>query len=293
MVCAGWLRHLARTAPDADVWVDCHSPGLSQLLLGDLHPRVRFVDTLWRMSWAAPDDPAAAAEFVAGAVRRAGTVAAMDAGPRVLLGADVLHVVGGGYVNTIWPRHYGLVAGIVEAARISGARTGITGHGLLPLGAGADEVVRGLAAELTVCDVRDQPSQQLLAGVSGPRLSATGDDLLLAFSRALFDTRKSPDVIVAAQSDMLDHPLDRLTDLIGRVLEAWEVEPHRWGGSSRSHRPTGRPTTRWSRGCPGCASTRSWRCGSRGCRRDPASAGCRPASTRTCLPPRRAAGVWP
>ena len=113
LVCSRWLRHLARTAPDADVWVDCHSPGLSQLLLGDLHPRVRFVDTLWRMCWAAPDDPAAAAEFVAGAVRRAGTVAAMDAGRPLLLRADVLHVVGGGYLNTVWPRHYGLLAGIV------------------------------------------------------------------------------------------------------------------------------------------------------------------------------------
>lgn len=58
IITAGWLKYLAETAPDATVWVDAHSPGPAQVLLGDLHPRVRFTDTLWRLCWAAPsDDP--------------------------------------------------------------------------------------------------------------------------------------------------------------------------------------------------------------------------------------------
>src|SRR5690606_37165662 len=58
IITAGWLEYLADTAPDAEVWVDTHSPGPAQVLLGDLHPRVRFTDTLWRLCWEAPsDDP--------------------------------------------------------------------------------------------------------------------------------------------------------------------------------------------------------------------------------------------
>ena len=46
LILSGWLRHLARVAPRATVWVDTHSPGPVQMLLGDAHPGVRFTDTL-------------------------------------------------------------------------------------------------------------------------------------------------------------------------------------------------------------------------------------------------------
>ena len=94
---------------------------------------------------------------------------------------------------------------------------------------GGVEVIRELAAELTVCDVRDQPSQQLLSGVSGPRMSATGDDLFLDIGPDRFDRRDSPDVMVCAQSDQLDQPLDQLAALVSRLLETWQVEPHQVG----------------------------------------------------------------
>ncbi len=230
LVAAQWLRHLARVAPDAEVWIDCHSPGLSQLLLGDLHPRVRFVDTLWQLAWAAPDDaPAAVAEFVDRAVTHPGTVARYDLGQPLLRRADVLHVLGGGYVNGIWPRHLGLVAGAVAAARVTGARVGMTGHGLQPVAAGGADVLRELAGQLDVCDVRDQPSHELLAGVEGPRMSATGDDAILGWSSELLDHRDSPDVMVSAQSDLLDGTVDQVAALVAGILEAWEVEPEQVG----------------------------------------------------------------
>jgi len=230
LIAAQWLRHLAQVAPDADVWVDCHAPGLSQLLLGHLHPRVRFVDTLWQMCWAAPsDDAAETVAFVDDAVTHPGRVPRMDLGQPLLRSADVLHVLGGGYINGIWPRHAGLLAGVVAAARLSGARTGMTGQGLLPVAEGGRDAVRALAAEMDVCDVRDQPSHDLLSGVSGPRLTATGDDVLLGWSAELLDDRDSPDVMVSAQSDLLDAPVERVAELITGVLEAWEVAPEQVG----------------------------------------------------------------
>ena len=56
LIAATWLRYLARIAPDCEVWLDCPNPGPAEVLLGDLHPHVRFVDTLWRLCWAAPSN---------------------------------------------------------------------------------------------------------------------------------------------------------------------------------------------------------------------------------------------
>src|SRR5919107_3221370 len=69
LIAAAWLRHLAQVAPDADVWLDCHSPGSAQVLFDGLHPRVRFVDTLWRLCWHAPSEgPCEVAAWVQRAV---------------------------------------------------------------------------------------------------------------------------------------------------------------------------------------------------------------------------------
>ena len=80
-----------------------------------------------------------------------------------------------------------------------------------------------------VVDVRDQPSHELVSGVQGPRISATGDDALLGWSTELFDGRDSPDVMVSAQSDMLDAPVERVAELVAGVLEAWDVAPEQVG----------------------------------------------------------------
>ena len=64
-IARAWLRHLARTHPDAEVWLDCHTPGAAALLFRGDHPRLRTTDFLWRMCWDAPsEDPEAVAEHV-------------------------------------------------------------------------------------------------------------------------------------------------------------------------------------------------------------------------------------
>ncbi|MFI0450826.1 hypothetical protein [Actinomadura sp. 6N118] len=53
-----WLRYLAETDPETEVWLDYPSPGPAAALLGDIHPRARFTDTFGRLCWEAPgDDP--------------------------------------------------------------------------------------------------------------------------------------------------------------------------------------------------------------------------------------------
>src|SRR5690606_1402475 len=148
LISAGSLHYLADTAPGAQVWVDTHSPGPAQVLLGDLQPRVRFTDTLCRLCWEAPsDDPWQVASWVRRAVDDPGLAPRWDRGIALLRRADVIHLLGGGYINRIWPRHIGLLAGATAAARASGARCAATGLGLFPEPDGAAELVRTTAAE--------------------------------------------------------------------------------------------------------------------------------------------------
>ena len=94
LILSGWLRHLARVAPRATVWVDTHSPGPVQMLLGDAHPGVRFTDTLWRLCWEAPsEDPWQVASWVQHAVANPGLAPRWHQGIMALRSLDVVHVV--------------------------------------------------------------------------------------------------------------------------------------------------------------------------------------------------------
>src|SRR5680860_1195645 len=134
LVTAQWLRYLAQREPDAEIWVDSHNPGGAELLLGHLHPHVRFVDTLWTVGWAAPsDDPEEIADFTAQAIRQPGFgEPRRAAGIELLRTVDSFHVIGGSYVTSLWPRHLAVLAAGATLAEELGTRSAATGMGLMP-----------------------------------------------------------------------------------------------------------------------------------------------------------------
>lgn len=226
LIAAQWLRYLAEHEPDADVWLDCPSPGIALLLLGDLHPRVRFVDTFFRLCWSAPsDDPADVAGFGAEAIRNPGLEPRFAVGVELAQRADVFHVIGGGYVNRYWPRHLALLAaGTVLATRFD-ARSAITGAGFVP-SAAPDGMLDELTRPYDVVDVRDTGSRQLL---SADIVTNTGDDALLGLDpAALCDSRETRSVMVCAQSD-LDASVDAIVETVLGTLRAWGVEGSKVG----------------------------------------------------------------
>jgi hypothetical protein len=225
LVAAQWLRHLARHEPDAEVWLDSPSPGNSQLILGHLHPRVRFVDTLFRLSWAGPtENPVHITEFGAEAIRNPGLVPRFALGVELLHRADVFHIVGGGYINAFWPGHLSFVAaGAVLSTRFD-ATAAVTGVGLMPTAAPG-----GLLDELTttygVVDVRDAASRALF---SSDRVTDSGDDVLLDLGDDLFDQRESRSVMISAQSDM-EAGVEAVVESIRGTLRKWDVDGSRIG----------------------------------------------------------------
>jgi hypothetical protein len=218
---ARWLRYLARTAPDAEVWLDSPSPGNSQLLLGDLHPNVRFVDTLFRIAWAAPSDaPDEIVEFATHAVANPGLVPRFALGVELLHSADVFHVLGGGYINGVWPRHLLLLAAGAELVSSFGVRAAMTGAGLAPAAA-PPELMRGVLGRYAVADVRDEPSRGIAAD---DRVTMSGDDALLGLGDDSYDHRESRSVMVCAQSDHVDAGVDAVAKTVLGTLEKWGVE---------------------------------------------------------------------
>jgi hypothetical protein len=131
-IAAAWLRHLAKNEPNVDVYLDCPQPGTAQVLFEGLHPRLRVTNTLWRaVADSSSLPPAEMGARVASLVRGLGSPQ-YDLGLLKLREARSLHLLGGGYINSMWPQHYGLIQGMQAVHELTGATLFATGLGLMP-----------------------------------------------------------------------------------------------------------------------------------------------------------------
>lgn len=218
LIAEAWLRHLAARRPAAVVVVDSPRPGQAALLLQHANPAAVFVDTLWRRVFAPGDghrsDP------VDDLHRSAGS----DPGARLLLRAGTVHIVGGGFLNGLWPHHLALVPAVAAVTRSTGGRAVASGAGLTPGFAGLDaEDFRAAVDGFDVFDVRDAPSAEYLGPVRGA--SFTGDDAWLsaAVARPEPGPPEEAGVVVCAQGDLTDDFSwrgDRGVTAVARFIEA-------------------------------------------------------------------------
>ncbi len=239
LIVEAWLRHLAVRRPFARVVVDSPRPGQAALLLRHANRRAEFVDTVWSLALyasgrdAGPEvDPEAPWEWVAESTSRLGVAPREGDGVELLLRANTIHIVGGGYLNAVWPHHVALVAAVAEVARTTGAQAIATGAGLTPGFTGrALDRFRADAQAFDVFDVRDRPSADLLGAVPGA--SFTGDDAWLSprLHRRPRDGSGDTGVVLCAQSDLTDDfrwrgrtGVAALTDFVAATLDAWEVD---------------------------------------------------------------------
>lgn len=228
-----WLRHLARLRPDAEVVVDCHTPGQAAVLFAGGHHRLTFVDTMWRICFQTADlPPAEAVSAAAAVVSDPGRMPTLVAGIELLARAGTVHLVGGGYINAVWPHHLALPATAAAAAERSGARLFATGQGLIPVGDSQwESLLTAWARRFDVFDVRDEPSHAVLAGI-GDRRSRTGDDAWLGVGDpGVYDEHTEAahrDVVLCLQSDLMDdyadgRGVDGLVEAAAGLIRAWDL----------------------------------------------------------------------
>lgn len=221
LITASWLQYLATNAPEAEVVLDSPSPGNCELLFGGLHPRLRCVDTVFRLLWgASSDDPADTVGHVVEGIRNPGFQPRQALGVELMRASEVYHVLGGGYVNATWPRHLAVLAAGGVLTSEFGARSAATGLGLLPAAdskLSLDEVTDGFA----VIDVRDAGSADLF---SRGHVTVTGDDCLLDPGPARYDERETRSVMLDFQADHLpEGGVDALVTSAVETLRGWHV----------------------------------------------------------------------
>lgn len=197
-ITASWLRYLAEASPDTEVWLDCPQPGVAALLFDGIHPRLRITNTLWRAVGEAAADlpPEAVGPRVAKLVADLGSPA-YDLGLVKLREVQSLHLLGGGYVNGVWPHHAGLIAGMRAVKALTGARLYATGQGLMPLAVPAGEAAR-LFDDFDYVSVRDDESAAAFSAKRGL------DDAFLGVDAELARSTGAEGIYVCIQEDMND-----------------------------------------------------------------------------------------
>ncbi|MGO1627744.1 MULTISPECIES: polysaccharide pyruvyl transferase family protein [unclassified Microbacterium] len=210
LITRAWLDFLAEREPESVVWLDCPHPGRSAHLFADTHPNLRTTSTLWELAMGSEThDPVADAARIARLVRDLGSPR-FDEGLLTLRGADSLHLLGGGYVNSMWHDNLGLVSAAAEIRRAFDVPVFATGQGLMPL----DDAHRGWLtdqfATFSHVEARDEPSAEIT------KTHRENDDafLALALPRPVFAEDDAPERMVLVQGDLLAWSDEEATESI-------------------------------------------------------------------------------
>jgi hypothetical protein len=224
-----WLRSLAAIAPRTPVWLDCPNPGIAATLFAGDHPNLRCTDTLWRTAWqigerSVEESLATAERFVTAL----GTPRS-DVGLSLLSGIASMHLIGGGYINSMWSVNCLIPALAAASARQHGHRLFGTGLGVMPQTEHTAAILEYALGAFEFGQSRDASAAIV------PGLSTGPDDALLAFHPRL--RRSWPDQAAAAvprfmllvQGDMQESPETRsevLEVALGEARRAgWDAGP--------------------------------------------------------------------
>lgn len=220
-IARAWLDWLARHRPHADVWLDCVEPGRASHLFADTHPRLRTTNTLWQLAHVdALPDAIANAERAAALVNTLGTPR-VDLGLEMLRSVSSVHMLGGGYTNSLWSENLAILGAVSELGRSHGVRLYATGQGFLPLDDDHRRWVSARLAEFAYAESRDAEGAAALRIPHGP------DDAMLAFAdrRAIYVGEGSPDVMVLVQGDFVEAEREESTlDAIAAFVDTYAAD---------------------------------------------------------------------
>lgn len=195
-IAAAWLRFLARARPDTAVILDCPHPASARALFQNMHPHLEVTDALWRACERSPQKDAAGVWAYVEALVLSGTETPLAA----LTRAGSIHLLGGGYINAVWPHQPAVVAGVTAARRLSGASLYATGLGLLPASPDLPQLASALR-DFDHVSCRDRPSADRFG------LPLGLDDLFLGITTDLPPFNAAPgqarDVMICLQQDLI------------------------------------------------------------------------------------------
>ncbi|RQP10917.1 MAG: hypothetical protein EAS51_07445 [Microbacteriaceae bacterium] len=189
-IALAWLRYLQHHRPHDEVVLDCLDPGRADKLIrtriGELP--VRFADAMWALTRDVPEGERAY-PVLRERVRPLARELFAEERP------EAIHLLGGGYLNAMWPQNAALVAAAAEAGRAHGIPVYGTGLGLMP--ADASPEFREDLRSFRYVESRDAAGARELGIRKGL------DDAFLGV-RALVPWEDAPRIVVELQGDMID-----------------------------------------------------------------------------------------
>ena len=201
-IAASWLRFLAERQPESDVVLDCPDPGMAAFLFEGLHPRVKFTNILWRVSWMTMEsDPDEGDEIVDRLMTDLGSPL-FDFGLIEVRRATTVHLIGGGHITANWLHHGRLVRAARRLAEVAGARFLATGLGLMPPIDPAR--IREDLAAADHATVRDSASAEMAGVELGVNDAFLGLPRIPGFGARPDPTGQPGDVWISIQSDLAE-----------------------------------------------------------------------------------------
>lgn len=224
IIAKGWLTWLSKHLPEAEVWMDCQSPGKAAPLLAGIHPRLYLTDTLWRTMWDASTEEGCHRERGPAAVVRDLASPNYDVGLLNLREMDLIHFIGGGHITNVWPAHIGLIRAALAVKDFYGVRVVGTGLGLAPL----IPTIQHLVRQFDYISVRDSASADATNAV------LARDDAVLASNLEIArNPVRQPEFTVCIQEDLrsddefrasIDFVADYINTYRGRIGKVRYVE---------------------------------------------------------------------
>jgi len=183
-----WIDLIRQRSPTAKIYCDGYNLQTLPAILGGAASPVAPEQSLWRQSSKLDVTPENASwqriarDYFSLPMLRESTASLAELAKLEL---DHIQLIGGGYVNHVWPRNYALLRLILKARRYLGVTAVMTGQGLTPTAKGFRRGIGDVFLDFDHVDVRDRQSRRLFGTQPIPNLSFSGDDALLYFSSAL------------------------------------------------------------------------------------------------------------
>lgn len=211
-ITACWLKFIYTYYPHYEVWLDSPEPGNAQVLFRKYHPHVKVINTLWKLCWRNQRDPQQSYQNIFNNINYFGSPD-IDLNIDIFRSSNIVHILGGGYINSKWKENYSILFAASVLREISDVKIYATGLSLFPHEDYFDRArLSNCLSSFSHISVRDDVSAGLFD------LENKGDDAFLGIQLNLYpisDNSNCPDILCCIQSELADE--NKFSSLVDRT----------------------------------------------------------------------------
>ncbi|MDQ8574126.1 polysaccharide pyruvyl transferase family protein [Klebsiella aerogenes] len=217
LITATWLSFLYKNYPQYEVWLDTPEPGNVQSLFMKYHPNFKAINTLWKICWRSVDILNDINNKTASLIKDYGSPD-IDLNIDILRSADIVHILGGGYINANWKENYAILFACQALKQVSQAKTIATGISIYPHEEFlAAEIFNDAITSFDYFSVRDPATASRFA------VENTQDDVFLGYDLDVVSKNNSPDlpdILCCIQNELSEDDIfQKLVSLVADYLQ--------------------------------------------------------------------------